>query len=97
MSKIANAVKMMILLKSRGKIVKIRRWDNKIKVHELTLKIFLLKNVSSEEDLEKISQLIDKSLSKDEKFLNFHINNEYKYYCHNSFFPLEKDKTWTLT
>lgn len=68
--------------------------DNRVKVHELTLKVFLLKNIHSKEALEKISQLIDKSLTKDQKFLDFHTGNKFKHYNHNSFFPLEKDKVY---
>lgn len=66
--------------------------NNKIRVHELTLKVYLLKNIYSKEALEKISQIIDKCLTKDENLLNFHTNNKFKNYCLNSFFPLENDK-----
>ena len=35
-----------------------------MKVYELTLKIFLLKDIKNYENLEKIANLIDKALSK---------------------------------
>lgn len=63
-------------------------------VYELTLKVFLLKNIDSTEALEKISELIDKSLAKNERFLKFHNDNIFKNYTLNAFFPVEKLKTY---
>ncbi|MEA4827393.1 MAG: CRISPR-associated endoribonuclease Cas6 [Clostridium sp.] len=63
--------------------------NNKIRVNELTLKVFLLKNIRREDALEKISELIDKSLAKNKKFLEFHTSNKFKNYTYNSFFPVE--------
>lgn len=63
-------------------------------VYELTLKVFLLKNIDSTEALEEISELIDKSLAKDKKFLKFHNDNMFKNYTLNAFFPVEKLKTY---
>ncbi|BDR67269.1 CRISPR-associated endoribonuclease Cas6 [Clostridium tetani] len=65
-----------------------------MKIYELTLKVFLLKDIKSDESLEKISNLIDKSLSKDGKLLAFHERNTYKNYTFNSFYPLEKNKIY---
>lgn len=65
-----------------------------MKVYELTLKVFLMKNVKSNESLEKIGNLIDKSLSKDKKLLDFHEENVYKNYTFNSFYPIEKSKIY---
>lgn len=63
---------------------------NEIKVNELTLKVFLLKDIQITESLEKISDLIDKCLAKDKKFLEFHKSNKFKNYTYNSFFPVER-------
>lgn len=65
-----------------------------MKIYELTLKVFLMKNVSDKESLEKIVNLIDKSLSKDKKLLDFHEKNIYKNYTYNSFYPIEKSKIY---
>lgn len=65
-----------------------------MKVYELTLKVFLLKNIHNIEALEKITEILDKSLAKENEFLNFHNKNTFKNYTFNSFFPIEKDKIY---
>ncbi|MBY0756337.1 CRISPR-associated endoribonuclease Cas6 [Clostridium sardiniense] len=65
-----------------------------MKVYEITLKLFLLKEIGFSEAQESIARLIDKSLCRDEKFLKFHNENKFKNYCFNSFYPLEKDKKY---
>lgn len=62
-----------------------------MKVYEITQKVYLIRNITVEESQQRIAELIDKSLTRDEKFLDFHIRNCFKNYCFNSFFPLEKD------
>ncbi|MEG2458058.1 MAG: CRISPR-associated endoribonuclease Cas6 [Bacilli bacterium] len=61
-----------------------------MKVYELSLKVFLLKDITFHESQSKISELIDQTLVKEEKFLDIHNKNMYKNYCFNSFYPLEK-------
>ena len=60
-------------------------------VYELDIKIYLMKNINSNTSHQAISELIDKTLSRDEKYLNFHLDNIYKNYCFNNFYPMEKD------
>ncbi|WP_330655423.1 CRISPR-associated endoribonuclease Cas6 [Alkaliphilus sp. B6464] len=60
-------------------------------VYELKLKVFLLKNIDSKNALEKISELIDKSLSKNPELYEFHKKNQFKNYCFNSLYNLEQD------
>lgn len=62
-----------------------------MKIYELSLKIFLLKSIPVKEALEKISELVDKTLSKSPKYLSLHQANSFKYYVFNGFFPLEKN------
>lgn len=62
-----------------------------MKVYEISLKVFLLKEIDFSESQSKIADLIDQTLVKDEKFLSIHNKNMYKNYCFNSFYPLEKD------
>lgn len=63
-------------------------------VYELSLKVYCLENIKSEEALEKIAKLIDKSFLKDEDLSKIHHENTYKYYTFNSLYPIEKDKVY---
>jgi len=65
-----------------------------VKVYELTLKVFLLKDIKSDESLEKIANIIDKTLARNNQLLDFHEENIYKNYTFNSFYPIEKDKIY---
>ncbi|SFA72005.1 CRISPR-associated endoribonuclease Cas6 [Clostridium frigidicarnis] len=65
-----------------------------MKVYELTLKIFLLKNLPLDEAYEELSELIDKSLCKDKDLLALHNENKYKYYTFSLPYKLEEDKIY---
>lgn len=65
-----------------------------IKVIELELRVFLMKDIVSNRSLESISKLIDKSLLKTKKYADFHKENKYKYYNFCSFWPLETNKIY---
>ncbi len=65
-----------------------------MKVWELTLKVYLKEDIPMEEIQIEISKIIDNCLIKDEKLLNFHINNQYKYYTFSGFYPIEKNKVY---
>lgn len=65
-----------------------------MKVYEFTLKVFLLQDIHSQQALEKIGDIIDKSLSAREDFLDFHNTNKFKHYTFNSFFQIEKDHVY---
>lgn len=65
-------------------------------VYELTLKVFLLKEINFHESQSKIADLIDQTLVKEEKFLDIHNKNMYKNYCFNSFYPLERDGVYKV-
>ncbi|WP_373899712.1 CRISPR-associated endoribonuclease Cas6 [Haloimpatiens sp. FM7315] len=65
-----------------------------MKVYEMNLKVYLLKDISAKDALEKISKLIDKTLTKEENFLGVHTTNRFKNYTFNSFFQLEKSKIY---
>lgn len=62
-----------------------------MRVYEMIFKVFLLRNIDNTEALEKISELIDKTLAKEKEFLNFHNSNKFKNYNFNSFFKIEKN------
>ncbi|GAA0126571.1 hypothetical protein UT300019_24740 [Clostridium sp. CTA-19] len=63
-------------------------------VYELTLKIFLLKDLTVDKSYEKLTELIDKSLCKDDELLALHNENKYKYYTFSLPYKLEKDKVY---
>lgn len=62
-----------------------------MKVYEITLKTFLLQNIHKDQALERIAELVDKSLSADDDFLDFHNKNKFKNYTFNSLYKLEDD------
>lgn len=65
-----------------------------MKVWELSLKVYLKKNVPMEESQTEISKIIDNCLIKNKELLDFHSNNQFKYYTFSSFYPIEKNKTY---
>lgn len=62
-----------------------------MEVNEIFVKVYLLKDITKEQSLEKISEFLDKSLSFNDRFLEFHNSNKYKNYTFNSLYKLEKD------
>lgn len=62
---------------------------DKMKIYELEIKMYLLKNIQPLDSLEKIAYIIDQSLIKDNIMKTFHNSQEYKGYVFNSFYPLE--------
>lgn len=65
-----------------------------MKVYEIKVKIYMLKNVELKESREIICNLIDKSFIKDEKMINRHNKSGFKNYCFNNLYPLELDKVY---
>ena len=65
-----------------------------MKVYQIKLKVFMLKNVLINEIQSVISEFIDTALSKDEILSNFHKDNKYKQYSFDGFYPLEKEKIY---
>jgi len=65
-----------------------------MKVWELTLKVYLKKDIPMEESQIEISEILDNCLSKDQELLNFHQNNQYKNYTFASFYPIEVSKIY---
>lgn len=65
-----------------------------MKVYEINLKLYLLQNLLTNEALERIRDLIDKSLVQNEKYLEFHNKNKFKHYTFNSLFNAEKPQVF---
>lgn len=62
-----------------------------MKIYEMRLKVYLLKNIANENSAEEISKLIDKSLLMNEAMKTMHESKGYSTYISNHFFPLEKN------
>ncbi|MFJ5769456.1 CRISPR-associated endoribonuclease Cas6 [Psychrobacillus sp. NPDC093180] len=65
-----------------------------MKIFEIRLKVYLLKNVPGENSAEEISKLIDQSLFMNEQTKEMHEKREYAPYTFNSFFPIEKSNLY---
>ena len=59
---------------------------------ELIIKVFLLKDIKTEETSAQICKLIDKVLILDDNYKIFHNENKFKNYCFDMLYPIEKDK-----
>ncbi|MGL4989879.1 MAG: CRISPR-associated endoribonuclease Cas6, partial [Sarcina sp.] len=65
-----------------------------MKVYELKLKVYLLKNINYEDVLEKTASFLDKGFCENPIFLEKHNLKEYKEYNFNYLYPPEKDKVY---
>lgn len=63
-------------------------------VFQIKLKIFLLKDIKVEDSQEIISGFIDKGMSSDHVFLEFHESNKFKGYCFDLPYPIEESKIY---
>lgn len=62
-----------------------------MKVYEILYKVYLLEDISLKEVQREIFRIIDITLGKSEDTLRLHNKNDFKNYCFNSFYPIEKD------
>lgn len=65
-----------------------------MKVFEIKLKLYLLKDIFYEDVQIEIAKLIDSELAKSEQYGEFHEARQYKNYVFNSLHPCEKEKTY---
>lgn len=65
-----------------------------MKVYEIKLKVYLLKDININHIQNQICKIIDKCLARDDKWLEFHKKNEFKNYCFDSMYPLAEDKVY---
>ena len=61
-----------------------------MKVYELKIKIFLLKEINIKDVSNCVTRFLDMCLGKNEKFLKLHNSKEYKSYSFDQLYPLEK-------
>lgn len=63
-------------------------------VFEINLKIKFGQVVPYEETYEKLGNFIDLALSKEQDYLQFHNQNQYKWYCVDLPYPIEKERVY---
>ena len=74
-----------------------------MKVFEMRLKVYLLKDIETEKLLAKEAGFIDSALAKEAEWLDYHEENQFKNYCFNGCYPIERDgiykkgKIYTIT
>ena len=59
-------------------------------IYELTLKVYLKQDVKYNDSYNIISKFISYSMSQANILKQFHINNHFKFYVHNTFSPTQK-------
>lgn len=62
-----------------------------LSVYEIYAKVYLIRNIDKDDMFREITEVIDCTLSKSDKYLEFHNKKCYKNYCNNGFYPLESD------
>lgn len=60
-------------------------------IYELSVKVYLLENITTAEMMGKIAILIDGTLGREEEYLRFHQENKYKGYSFDGFFRVEQE------
>lgn len=65
-----------------------------MKVFEISMLVFLLKDINSADSFSIISNFIDSGMAEIPELLELHKENRYKNYCFNSLYPLEQDKIY---
>lgn len=65
-----------------------------MKVYQIRIKIYLLKDIMAQDVQIMLTRFIDKSLFEKENLGKLHNTNTYKNYCYDLLSPLEKDKIY---
>ena len=65
-----------------------------MRVFEIRVKVYTLNDIPVSRVTQVITHYIDSSLAKTEELLNYHENNQFKNYCFNSLYPVEKDMVY---
>lgn len=63
-------------------------------VEEYSIKVYLLEDIKCESMLETISEVVDRSFTKNSELSKFHEMNVYKDYVFSGLYPIEKSKTY---
>lgn len=65
-----------------------------VKVYEIKLKLYVMKDILYDNVLICVTNLIDKCFSHSHILLNFHNENRFKNYVYNGLFPMEASKVY---
>lgn len=65
-----------------------------MKVYENKVKVYLLKDIKSEDVQIEICKIIDTALGKDDQWGEFHDENKFKNYCFDCLYPIPDDKVY---
>jgi len=65
-----------------------------MKVFEISILVFLTKDINLRDSFSKIGEFIDSGMAKKTELLELHNKNTYKNYCFCSLHPLEEDKIY---
>lgn len=63
----------------------------KVRVFEIKIKVYLLKDIPLSEILTKEAEYMDSALAQSEKWLKYHEINRFKNYCFGGMYQIEKD------
>ena len=64
---------------------------NNIKVYEIRIKVYILRDIPLQEILATEAEFIDSALAQDQRWLEYHEVNQYKNYCFAGLYPIEKE------
>ncbi|SFU78049.1 CRISPR-associated endoribonuclease Cas6 [Clostridium sp. DSM 8431] len=65
-----------------------------MRVYEIKIKLFLMKDIKLSETQTSIASFIDKAFGINEELIEFHKRNCFKNYCFDLLYPIEKDKLY---
>lgn len=68
-----------------------RKDMKKVRVFEIKIKVYLLKDIPLSEILTKEAEYMDSALAQSEKWLEYHEINRFKNYCFGGMYQIEKD------
>lgn len=63
----------------------------KVRVYEIRIKVYILKDIPLPEVLGAEAEYIDSALAQSEKWLEYHETNRFKNYCFGGLYPIEKE------
>lgn len=63
-------------------------------IYMLTIKCYIVSEISKDNSLEFICDLVDTTLAKNSKYLEFHNENCFKNYSFNDLYPIEENKIY---
>ena len=65
-----------------------------LKVIQIRMKLFFLTDIPLEQLQTKLTDLLDRSLMQDEQYAKYHKENQFKNYCFDLCYPVERDKLY---